>query len=110
MRERGKVAYPATVFLASQCVLTKHEPLLRKWSPGEAKSLPLGVLVVEVGALTLTSFLVPLLSKIKSRRFRGSRCGAAGPAASWECWDAGSIPGPAQPVRDAVLPQLPLRS
>ena len=29
---------------------------------------------------------------------------------SWEHWDSGSIPSPAQQVKDLVLPQLWLRS
>ena len=33
-----------------------------------------------------------------------------GLAVTWECRDAGSIPGPAQWVNDPVLPQLQLRS
>ena len=33
-----------------------------------------------------------------------------GSAASWERWDAGSIPGPAQQVKDLVLPQLWFKS
>ena len=32
-----------------------------------------------------------------------------GSAASWECWDAGLIPGPAQWFKDPVLTQLWLR-
>ena len=31
-----------------------------------------------------------------------SHCGATGSAASWERWDAGSIPGSAQWVKDSV--------
>ena len=39
--------------------------------------------------------------------FRSSRCGATGSVASWECWDAGSIPGPAQWVKDpAAMAQV----
>ena len=32
-----------------------------------------------------------------------------GSVASWKCWDAGSIPGPAQQVKDSAFLQLPLR-
>ena len=37
---------------------------------------------------------------------RGSHCGAVGLAVSWECWDIGLIPGPAQQAKDPVLAQL----
>ena len=37
-------------------------------------------------------------------------CGAMGSAASWECSDAGSVPGPPQWLKDLALPQLQLRS
>ena len=33
-------------------------------------------------------------------------CGAVGSVVSWGCWDVGSIPSPAQWVKDLVLPQL----
>ena len=36
--------------------------------------------------------------------------GATGSAESWELWDAPSIPGPVQWVRDLTLPRLWLRS
>ena len=49
------------------------------------------------------------ISALKSG-FRSSRCGAMGSAASWEHWDAGLIPSPAQQVKDLVLLQLWLRS
>ena len=35
-----------------------------------------------------------------------SCCGATGLAASLEQWDSGSVPGPAQCVKDPLLPQL----
>ena len=38
------------------------------------------------------------------------RCGAPESAASWEPWDAGSIPSPAQWVKDQGFPQLRLKS
>lgn len=41
---------------------------------------------------------------------RCSCCSATGLAVSWEFWDPGSVPGPAQRVKDAVLLQLRLRS
>ena len=37
-----------------------------------------------------------------------SCCGAMGLVAPWERWDAGLIPGPAQQVKNLVLPQLQL--
>ena len=37
---------------------------------------------------------------------RSSHCGTTGLAVSLECWDAGSIPGPAQGVKDLALLQL----
>ena len=37
-------------------------------------------------------------------RLWSSHCGATGTAASWERWDIGSIPGPAQGVKDPALP------
>ena len=39
-----------------------------------------------------------------------SHCGSVGSAAVFrECWGTGSIPGPAQEVKDLGLPQLWLR-
>ena len=37
---------------------------------------------------------------------RSSHCGTMGSMVSWEHWDAGSIPGPAQRIENPVLPQL----
>lgn len=48
--------------------------------------------------------------KDKIERWRSSRCGARGVAASWEPWDARSVPGLTQQVKDPALPQLWLRS
>ena len=41
---------------------------------------------------------------------RSSRCGTTGSAACLESWDAGLSPGPAQWVKDPMLPQLQHRS
>ena len=38
-----------------------------------------------------------------------SCCGATGLVVSWECWDTGSIPSPAQWVKDLALLKLWLR-
>lgn len=43
------------------------------------------------------------------RAARRSRCGATGSAVSWERWDKGSSPGPAQWLKDLALPWLWLR-
>ena len=47
---------------------------------------------------------------IKKAKDRSSHCGITGLVASWECWDAGLIPGLEQWVRDLALSQLRLRS
>ena len=39
----------------------------------------------------------------KNMDIRSSCCGAMGSEKSWERWDAGSIPGPAQWVKDLAL-------
>ena len=48
-----------------------------------------------------------LFSRVISQSSRacsgGSRCGTTGLATPWECWDAGSIPHPAQWVKDLAL-------
>ena len=41
---------------------------------------------------------------------RSSHCGATGLVASWEHWDAGSIPGSAEQEKDLAWPQLWCRS
>ena len=33
-----------------------------------------------------------------------------GSVVSWECWDTGLIPGPAQQIKGLALPQLQVRS
>ena len=42
----------------------------------------------------------------KSQLLQNYCCGAVGWAASWEYWNTGSIPSPAQWVKDLALPQL----
>ena len=57
-------------------------------------------------------FFVPLLFLPKflfKTQIRSSCCGAMGLVASWECWDAGLIPGLTQRVKDPALPLLRLR-
>ena len=41
--------------------------------------------------------------KTQIEKVRSSCCGTMGLAASWECWDLGSIPGLAQWVKDPAL-------
>ena len=41
----------------------------------------------------------PAKLTLKKWHLGGSRCGAVGLAAAWECWDEGSIPGLAQWIR-----------
>ena len=45
-----------------------------------------------------------------SRPILNFHCGAKGLVMSWECWVTGSIPGPAQWVKDLALLQLRLWS
>ena len=66
--------------------------------------------------LTRTSFPKYINSSIKKKKKsqkmgrREFHCGATGSAASWECRDAGLIPGPTQWIKDLALPQLQHRS
>ena len=39
----------------------------------------------------------------KNQRNKSSHCGTKGLVASWECWDAGLIPAPAQWLKGLVL-------
>ena len=45
--------------------------------------------------------------RLKTRKNRSSHYGTTGSAASLQCWDTGSIPEPAEWVKDLALPQLP---
>ena len=42
----------------------------------------------------------------QKNNFQSSRCSETGLVVSWGRWDKGSIPGPAQRIRDPILPQL----
>ena len=50
-----------------------------------------------------------LQESFKIKHYQSSHCGSRGLVASLQHWDAGSIPYPAQWVKDLVLPQLWLR-
>ena len=47
---------------------------------------------------------------LKNSFYRSFHCGTMGSAASWEHWNTGLIPGPAQWVKDLTLLQLWLSS
>ena len=54
-------------------------------------------------------FNVKVQRQREKKKIAEFHCDTMGSAASWQCQDTGSIPGPAQWVKDLVLPLLRLR-